>query len=50
MLQNYNGVVVVEDRQNVAFAVPACYPTQVSTVISSSVNSGGSSFTATWTR
>jgi hypothetical protein len=50
ILQNNNGAVVIEDRNNVAHAVPACFPSQISQVTSSSVNSGGSTFTASWTR
>ena len=50
MLQISDGAVVIEDRQNVAYVVPACYATQVSAVLSSSIGPNNSSFTATWTR
>lgn len=45
-----SGAVVIEDRQNIAYAVPACYPTQLSTMLSYSVAPGNASFVATWTR
>jgi len=50
MLQISDGAVVIEDRQNVGYVVPACYASQVSTVLSSTIGPNNSSFTATWTR
>lgn len=50
VLQHDNGVVRLEDRHNVAHRVPRCFQTQVSELVSYSVNPSGSFLQATWTR